>query len=196
MLWCHSIANSSLLPPPTGPDMPLTNIDDLSPPVCLGCYLYLQLSAAAVQTLARYLHLLFMYRTQRYVGFWTFTFVNQSIVAKFANIVRHFLDPGIYHDSDTRVFYHVGGVDRSPFRVEWLVMSFSWRERGMDIVKYVGCKFGVRRLALASNEKQVCLTNVVPGRARAGHLFLTIPHSCLFLPPPHQTIWSTFSPCL
>ena len=27
-------------------------------------------------------------------------------------------------------------------------------------------------------------------------LFLTIPHSCLFLPPPHQTIWSTFSPCL
>ena len=33
-------------------------------------------------------------------------------------------------------------------------------------------------------------------QARAGHLFLTIPHSCLFLPPPHQTIWSTFSPCL
>ena len=33
-------------------------------------------------------------------------------------------------------------------------------------------------------------------RARAGHLFLTISHPCLFLPPPHQTIWSTFSPCL
>ena len=32
--------------------------------------------------------------------------------------------------------------------------------------------------------------------ARAGHLFLTIPHPCQFLPPPHQTIWSTFSPCL
>ena len=23
---------------------------------------------------------------------------------------------------------------------------------------------------------------------RAGHLFLTIPHLCLFLPPPHQTM--------
>ena len=33
-------------------------------------------------------------------------------------------------------------------------------------------------------------------RVHAGHLFLTIPHSCLFLPPPHQTIWSSFSPCL
>ena len=32
--------------------------------------------------------------------------------------------------------------------------------------------------------------------ARAGHLFLTIPHLCLFLPLPHQTIWSAFSPCL
>ena len=31
---------------------------------------------------------------------------------------------------------------------------------------------------------------------RAWHLFLTIPHPCLSLPPPHQTIWSTFSPCL
>ena len=28
------------------------------------------------------------------------------------------------------------------------------------------------------------------------HLFLTISHPCRFLPPPHQTIWSTFSPCL
>ena len=33
-------------------------------------------------------------------------------------------------------------------------------------------------------------------RWRAGHLFLTISHLCLFLPPPHQTIWSTFSSCL
>ena len=33
-------------------------------------------------------------------------------------------------------------------------------------------------------------------RVRDGHLFLTIPHPCLFLPPPHQIIWSTFSPCL
>ena len=32
--------------------------------------------------------------------------------------------------------------------------------------------------------------------ARAGHIFLTIPHPCLCLPPPHQTIWSAFSPCL
>ena len=32
-------------------------------------------------------------------------------------------------------------------------------------------------------------------RGSAGHLFLTIPHPCLFLPPPHQTILSTFSPC-
>ena len=32
-------------------------------------------------------------------------------------------------------------------------------------------------------------------QARAGHPFLTIPHLCLFLPPSHQTIWSTFSPC-
>ena len=32
-------------------------------------------------------------------------------------------------------------------------------------------------------------------RARTRHLFFTIPHPCLFLPPPHQTIWSTFSPC-
>ena len=30
----------------------------------------------------------------------------------------------------------------------------------------------------------------------AGHLFLTITHPCLFLPPLQQTIWSTFSPCL
>ena len=29
-----------------------------------------------------------------------------------------------------------------------------------------------------------------------GIFFFTIPHSCLFLPPPHQTIWSTFSLCL
>ena len=34
------------------------------------------------------------------------------------------------------------------------------------------------------------------GGARAGHLFLAIRHLCLFLPPPHQTIRSTFSPCL
>ena len=33
-------------------------------------------------------------------------------------------------------------------------------------------------------------------RARAGHRFFTILHSCLFLLPPQQTIWSTFSPCL
>ena len=33
-------------------------------------------------------------------------------------------------------------------------------------------------------------------RAHAGHLFFTIPHPYLFLPPAHQTIWSTFSPCL
>ena len=36
-------------------------------------------------------------------------------------------------------------------------------------------------------------------RACTRHLFLTIPHPCLFLPPPpppHQTIWSTFSLCL
>ena len=26
--------------------------------------------------------------------------------------------------------------------------------------------------------------------------FFTIPHLCLFLPPPHQTIWRIFSPCL
>ena len=32
--------------------------------------------------------------------------------------------------------------------------------------------------------------------ACAGHLCFTISHPCLFLPPPHQTIWSTFSPCL
>ena len=31
---------------------------------------------------------------------------------------------------------------------------------------------------------------------RAGHLFLTFPHPCPFLPPPHQTIWCTFSSCL
>ena len=37
---------------------------------------------------------------------------------------------------------------------------------------------------------------VLARQARAGHLFLTIPHPCLFLPPPHQTIWSTFLPCL
>ena len=35
----------------------------------------------------------------------------------------------------------------------------------------------------------------VPGVRRAS-FFLTIPHLCLFLPPPHQTIWSTFSLCL
>ena len=33
-----------------------------------------------------------------------------------------------------------------------------------------------------------------PGVRRAS--FLTILHSCLFLPPPHQTILCTFSPCL
>ena len=32
--------------------------------------------------------------------------------------------------------------------------------------------------------------------ARQASFFFPIPHSCLFLPPPHQTIWSTFSPCL
>ena len=32
-----------------------------------------------------------------------------------------------------------------------------------------------------------------PGSCRA--FFFPIPHSCLFLPPHHQTIWSTFSPC-
>ena len=33
--------------------------------------------------------------------------------------------------------------------------------------------------------------------ARTGDFFFfTIPHPCLFLPPPHQTIWSTFLPCL
>ena len=32
--------------------------------------------------------------------------------------------------------------------------------------------------------------------AGARHLFLTITHPCLFLPPPHQTIWSTFLLCL
>ena len=34
------------------------------------------------------------------------------------------------------------------------------------------------------------------GSVSARHLFFIIPHSCTFLPPPHQTIWSTFSPCL
>ena len=33
-----------------------------------------------------------------------------------------------------------------------------------------------------------------PGANRAS--FFIIPHPCLFLPPPHQIIWSTFSPCL
>ena len=38
---------------------------------------------------------------------------------------------------------------------------------------------------------------VLARRARAGHLFLDhSPFVCLFLPPPHQTIWGTFSPCL
>ena len=43
----------------------------------------------------------------------------------------------------------------------------------------------------------VGIRGVLARRAvHAGHLFLTIPHSCLFLPPPHKTIWSIFSPCL
>ena len=29
-----------------------------------------------------------------------------------------------------------------------------------------------------------------------GIFFLAIPHPYLFLPPPHQTIWSAFSPSL
>ena len=29
-------------------------------------------------------------------------------------------------------------------------------------------------------------------RVCAGHLYLPIPHLCQFLPPPQQTIWSTF----
>ena len=37
---------------------------------------------------------------------------------------------------------------------------------------------------------------VLVRRARAGHLFLTVPHPCLFSPPPHQTIWRTLSPWL
>ena len=40
---------------------------------------------------------------------------------------------------------------------------------------------------------------VLARRALAGHLFFTITHPCLFLPflpPPHQTIWSTFLLCL
>ena len=36
---------------------------------------------------------------------------------------------------------------------------------------------------------------VLARRACSGHLFFTIPHRCMFLPPPHQTIWSTFSLC-
>ena len=54
----------------------------------------------------------------------------------------------------------------------------------------------LHRRQLMANQPPVGRWGVIARLARAGHLFLTFPHPCLFLPPPNQTIWSTFLPRL
>ena len=81
------------------------------------------------------------------------------------------------------------------------------RKNNMYVHESCGCAFccgwhgngNPQALLMAGVGKRgmgLCIGGVLVRWARAGHLFLTILHPCLFLPPPHQTIWSTFSPCL
>ena len=54
----------------------------------------------------------------------------------------------------------------------------------------------VAQLFVCSTVRQSVSVLVFGGYYCAGHLFLTITHLCLFLPPLRQTIWRIFSPCL
>ena len=92
-----------------------------------------------------------------------------------------------YHDNTLHRFKQQGSRQFSYVRAPCEALHIS------NVPPQVG-EQGLRDM-LAPYGMRLC-GGVLARRARAGHLFVTIPHPILCLPPPHQTIWSTFSPCL